>query len=141
MSEFPSPLSDVEPRRLYIVVDGSMPVSTAAPQSLHALTELALEYPEHFREWREKGNIVIVLEEVDGAHLARRLVTARKLDFLVSSFSEPDWKGGFPSAIAFVPDTDVQAWLSDLPLSGRHGWVEERRRRANLKRRWHRPVK
>lgn len=124
------------PSRLYVVVDGSMPVETVAPQSIHAVTEFALADPEAFRQWHDEGNVCIVLSAEDGKALARRALAGEQVGFSVHKFFEPDWSGGTPSAVVFAPHPDLQVWMSDLSSSKAGNWWTRRKRSKNLKKRW-----
>ncbi len=123
-------------RRLYVVVDGSMPTYTFAPQAIHAVTEFALADPESFKLWHDDGNTVIILEASDGAALNRLRIEATHMGFSNYSFFEPDWSGNTPSAVAFTPDTDVQGLLSDLPTAKAGNFMKERKRTATFRKRW-----
>lgn len=124
--------------RLYVVVDGSMPASTAAPQAMHALTEAVLTHPEAVAEWHASGNVCIVLEADGGEELAR-LRDWWLGRSVVSEFSEPDWAGSDPSAVVFFPAPGLPEFLAGFSTAKPRGWWGERKRRRALEARWVRP--
>jgi hypothetical protein len=125
-------------------------------QSIHAVAELCRRDEDWAIQWKNDGNVIIVLESLDVASVWESLGGFRLVGG--ATFREPDFDDAF-TALAVYTDAFVmskahpsnrgvswvQGMLKGLPLAGskpRWRWQERRlqRREAALREKNHKPI-
>lgn len=74
--------------RVYVVVDSGLSRGAQAAQAIHAVAELAFEFPEWHRNWINCGNVIIVLET---ENIMKTILTAMPFVHGYTIFREPDF--------------------------------------------------
>lgn len=99
--------------KVYVVVRSDLSPAQQAVQGMHALADLAVNYPGPFRYWNRGPNKLVMLRVKD----ERELRETHQALFTVKStlFLEPDmdWEAAF----AVIPSDIAEAMLWHLPLA------------------------
>lgn len=132
--------------RVYVVVDAGLSRGAQAAQAIHAVTELQMAWPAEAVQWRNNGNVIIVLESDDLSTTLYKLVQDEygplsQPFYGLATFREPDFNNKLTAFAVFGDAHDIPGQgvlgrigvlLSDLPLAGRNPrwpWQERKLQR------------
>lgn len=103
---------------MYVVVHGELTHGQQLAQSAHAVADVAVKFPQRFRDWHTSSQYIVVLQTQDSSALEKLLHRAYEKDIEVAAFREPDL-GDELTSLAFPPCCHVGTLLANLPLAGR----------------------
>lgn len=120
------------PRKLYVLVRADLTPGQQLAQSSHAALRLALALDRETREWRDGGEVIVILSVPDEMTLVRYQRQARTSGVPCRSFREPDMDHAH-TAVAFLPQPEECDMFKDLSLA-----LRPKGRRGRRWRRWQR---
>ena len=93
-------------KKLYVLVDESLPATYAGVQAGHAAIDFCIRYPDLVNDWNENHNVLIYLQASRSQMDVQQALYA-KLDKTSHAFVEPDL-GDVVTAVAFEPVTNEE---------------------------------